>query len=131
MYLQIRPLTFLILIFTQLTSGIYAMEGEEDKIAKIPSQLRSAYKRLNDKDKKQIDEMYRENPTANTLTFLSCPGLNAEYNKALIQCIDKENNFIRKLILSHLMGKVTFESFFPILPRYSCLKTLDSVVTRH
>lgn len=125
MDLQIRHLIFLLLIFMRLIPDSYAMEEEEDKAVKIPPHLSPTYNQLKEKDQKQIDELYRDPPIENKLTFVSCPGLNAKYNKDLIKCLNKENNFIRKLILSHLMGGVTFESLFPILPRYNCLKTLD------
>lgn len=122
---QKRHLLFSLLVFMGLVSDNYSMEYEEKNIVKIPSHIVIAYNKLDVRDKKQINEVYRERSATKTLKFISRSGLNADYNKTLIECFPPESKFIKEIILTRMMGRVTFESFFPILPQYNCLKTLD------
>lgn len=66
---------------------------------------------LDEKDKNEVAKL-GDGSLPCKLEFSGRPkGFKKDYNTLFIKSIDKENNFVKELNVTHLMGKLTFSHF--------------------
>lgn len=82
---------------------------------------------LESKDQEQIEKLtsQTEQNSKDSLSFLSTGPKKQIYSQQLLFCLNKENETIEKIEISRNLGTLTFTTFFPLLPNYHALRTLD------